>query len=499
MARIEPSAGDPSKNSATVTVKFLQDERGGITVFTIILMILMLVLGGMGIDLIRHEIARADLHNALDRGVLAATNLSEDLVGTRTEDDGSITDLTEDEVARRVVAEYLATRNHPIGPLNFDVQLTSSPTARQVAASAQQPVDTIFFRLAGLKQLDANVRSGAEQAIGKTEIALVLDVSGSMGEPSTTSPGTKIAQMKDAAKEFVRTVLHGDNANHVLVSIIPYSSRTSLSMSMAGMYNISVDHDYSRCIDYRDLDFTSPAIPLNPFTPYRQSQEYIESGSGDNRVFGCPHFNNAITPYSNSVDELVGAIEALTTEKWTASYIGMKWGAAMLDPGSRAIVDAKISANQLPDTFAGFPHDWDDVTANKFVVLMTDGVNTNLNRIRDEKYNAKESPAEYYHENAPGGDKYTAVNGTNGNLLLQDICEAVKTQPKQPIIYTIGFELNVNTNAARTAKRELKKCALDPSPDARDPYATHFEVEGVEISTAFQIIAEEIKRLKLTF
>lgn len=496
----------PRRQISLALTRFAANERGSLTVFATILLILMLVLGGMGIDLMRHENARADLQNALDRAVLAVTNLNEDLTGTTVDENGDTVELSPQQVAERTVHEYMATRNYQTAGINVSVNLTSSPTKRQVIARANQPVDMFFLYLAGLPSLDVNVAAGAEQAIGKTEIALILDVSGSMGWNSTTSPGTKIGQLKTAAKQFVRTVLDGNNSDYVLVTIVPYSSRTSITPAMAGHYNFQRDHGYSTCIDYRDLDFTSPAIPLQPVQPYRQSQEYIEGTSNGRRIYGCPHTNNAITAFSNNVNELETAIDALSVEYWTASYMGMKWGAAMLDPSSSAIVDARIQANELPATFAGFPHEWDDPEANKFVVLMTDGVNTNLNKIKEEIYEAKRDPdqpgdeaADYYHENQPGGDKYTELGRNGGNALLQDICSSIKSQPKRPIIYTVGFELNDGSNDAKVATEELKKCAKNPSPDASDPYSTHFEVEGVEISAAFKVIAEEIVRLKLSF
>ncbi len=496
----------PRLRFSLLMARFASNERGSLTIFATIILILTLVLGGMGIDLMRHENARADLQNALDRAVLAVTNLNENLTGTAVDENGETYDLTPQEVAQRTVEEYMATRNYQTENITVSVNLTSAPTARQVIATASQPVNMFFLYLAGLPSLEVNVASGADQAINKTEIALILDVSGSMGWNSTTSPGTKIDQLKNAAKQFVRTVLDGDNSNYVLVTIVPYSSRTSLTPTMVAHYNFQRDHNYSTCFDYRDLDFTDPALPLQPTEKYRQSQQYIEGNSKGRRVYGCPHTNNAITAFSNNIDELETAIDALTVEYWTASYMGMKWGAAMLDPSSRAIVDERIAANELPASFAGFPHSWDDDEANKFVVLMTDGVNTNLNKIKEEIYEAKRDPdtpgdeaADYYHENAPGSDKYTELGRNGGNALLQDICSSIKSQPKRPIIYTIGFELNDGSSDAAIATEELKKCAKNPSPDADKPYSTHFEVEGVEISAAFKVIAEEIIQLKLSF
>ncbi len=67
---IRDERGAPKK----LRCSFIQDECGGITIFVLILSVLMLVAGGMAVDFQRQELARADLQNALDRGVLAATD-----------------------------------------------------------------------------------------------------------------------------------------------------------------------------------------------------------------------------------------------------------------------------------------------------------------------------------------------------------------------------------------------------------------------------------------
>ncbi|MEK6250012.1 MAG: pilus assembly protein TadG-related protein, partial [Planctomycetales bacterium] len=68
--QIRDERGTPKK----LLSSFMQDEGGGITMFVLVLSVLLLVAGGMAVDFQRQEFARADLQNALDRGVLAATN-----------------------------------------------------------------------------------------------------------------------------------------------------------------------------------------------------------------------------------------------------------------------------------------------------------------------------------------------------------------------------------------------------------------------------------------
>jgi hypothetical protein len=251
-----------------------------------------------------------------------------------------------------------------------------------------------------------------------------------------------------------------------LITIVPFSQQVALPRSMADLYNLDRVHDFSSCFDYHGLDFTTTAMSTNTATPFEQGQHFIENVGVGN--FGCPKVNNAITPLSNDVNMLKNAIDALSPETWTATYMGMKWGSALLDPTSRPVVDAMIANNELSVDFAGWPHAWNDTSVRKITVLMSDGQNTKLNEIVD-------------------GTKVAIIDNEtrgDGDPILADICAAAKIGANATI-YTIGFEL---------ADQPLATAALE---NCASSLSTHYLVEGVEISTAFRNIADEIVTLKL--
>ena len=270
---------------------FMQDECGGITIFVLVFSVLMLVVGGMAVDFQRQEMARADLQNALDRGVLAATNANHvyDTSGGQTEE----------ELAQLLIAEYVESRSFKFGALNVSSVVTQMPGGRAIAASADEPLNTIFLRMMGLDTMNVAVNSGAVQAAPKLEIALVLDVSGSMGWDSTSAPGTKLEQLKIAAKEFIDIILDSDSGNQTLISIIPFSQQVVLPASMADQYNFDRVHNYSSCFDYHGLDFDTTAMPTNSLNPFEQGQHFSEWG-GNN---GCPQASNEIKALSNDRSE----------------------------------------------------------------------------------------------------------------------------------------------------------------------------------------------------
>ena len=451
---LEDERGAPKRPRCSLK----QDECGGITIFVLILSVLLLVAGGMAVDFQRQELARADLQNALDRGILAATNPNQVYASSGP--------LSEDEQAEQLVYEYLASRNDTTYALTVSVTVGQAVAGRAVTASADHPLDTIFLRMMGLNTLNVAVGSAAIYAAPKVEITLVLDVSGSMGWDSTSAPGTKLAQLKIAAKEFLDIVLTADTTAQTLITIVPFSQQVDLPRSMADLYNLDRVHDFSSCFDFHGLDFQTTAMPTNPSTPYEQGQHFSENVGVGN--FGCPKVNNAITPFSNDLSDLKNAIDALSPETWTATYMGMKWGSALLDPTSRPVVDAMIANGELSNNFDGWPNSWNDTTVRKITVLMSDGQNTKLNEIVN-------------------GIKVSIIDNENrgdGDPILADICAAAKVGANATI-YTIGFEL---------ADQPLATAALE---NCASSLSTHYLVEGVELLTAFQNIADEIVNLKL--
>jgi Flp pilus assembly protein TadG len=465
---------------------FQQNERGGITIFVLVLSVLLLVAGGMAVDYQRYELARADLQDALDRGVLAATNIN------REYDSSGV--LTVDEQAEQLISDYMAFRNYKPDGLNLSVTVTPVTGGRQVTASASEPVDPIFLRMVGLTNWDVSVSSGAIQAQTKLEITLVLDVSHSMTETSA-SGGLKIDQLKVAAKEFLDIVLTADTVDTTLITIVPFSQQVALPRSMADLYNLNRFHDFSSCFDFDSLDFTTTAMPTSPAVWYDQHQHFKERYSSRYPVFpsgtySCPKSVNTITPFSNDLTALKNAVDTLGTESWTAMYMGMKWGAALLDPSSRPVIDSMIDSGALAENFAGWPHGWNDTTVRKITVLMSDGANTKLHEIHDGESSPTytDYSVDWWDQNyPPSGYKYEVVDDEStgvGDDHLKSICDRAKIGANSTV-YTVGFEVSGNADA----RAALRDCASSPS--------TYYLAEGDALLTAFKNIANEIVNLKL--
>ncbi len=76
------------------------------------------------------------------------------------------------------------------------------------------------------------------------------------------------------------------------------------------------------------------------------------------------------------------------------------------------------------------------------------------------------------------------VTGSEKDGQMDDICTATKN--KGVVVYTIGFEIPVNS----TAEKELKRCATS--------HAHYYRAKGLDISDAFSSIASNVINLRLT-
>jgi len=199
---------------------------------------------------------------------------------------------------------------------------------------------------------------------------------------------------------------------------------------------------------------------------------------------------------SQSNSALISQINALKPRAGTQIQIGMKWAVAMLDPSFQSI-NAALSAsnvNKSDPAFSARPAAYSDAKTLKTIVLMTDGENSDSTRINGSVYATSSHYAHwnnfnfnYYLQNYVYSWQrpswyYTKYYNSLGNNLLNQICTAAKNNGI--VIWTVGFEVT------DTGDTVMRNCASSP--------AHFFDVNGVEITAAFQSIARQINQLKLT-
>ncbi|MDU8929990.1 pilus assembly protein [Alisedimentitalea sp. MJ-SS2] len=516
--------------------RFARDESGVMIAYSVFFFLIMLIVGGIGVDFMHFEMKRTRLQNTLDRAVLAAADLQQTL----------------DPAA--VVEDYLAKAS-------INATLSSAPTVntglnfRDVAAHATLNVPTQFIHMLGIDTLSAPAAAQAEEKIEAVEIALVLDVSGSMRS------NNRLVNLKPAAREFIDTMLGLAAPGDVNVSIIPYNTQVNAGETLLKHYNVSNEHSYSHCVNFDTADFGTAALMTAQSLERTMHFDMFTYSSGsfppvasdlNSPICNTAAYSEIMTMEVNGTT-LKNQIDALQAGGNTSIDIGMKWAATLLDPGTRPVITQMITDGDVDAVNAGKPLGYDEPNSLKVIVVMTDGQNTSQYMLPDHMrgtmsnvlydtdsgrrsilvahtdgtieyfwvddetmnpepygnhdpgpktavrlsyqqlfaYNSVASNARYtygpylglgtawdtWYTNLPD-----RVNGTEKDARLQSICSAVKDN--NVVVYAIGFEATANGNA------QLSKCASSPSH--------FFNATGVSITDVFQSIAVSIAQLRLT-
>ncbi len=181
-------------------------------------------------------------------------------------------------------------------------------------------------------------------------------------------------------------------------------------------------------------------------------------------------FNNGqIMPLTADRSALTTRINSLGVNGSTAGHIGLAWGWYML---SEAWADVwNEEEENIPQ-----PYTSEDLV--KVIVMMTDGeFNVAYNKgVTSKNYDGFGANNQRINANATNGSPFDQA---------EDLCDAIKA--KKIVIYTVGFNLDENGDAADT----LSYCASQPS------YA-HLASTPEELSAAFQSIATSITLLRLS-
>jgi len=451
--------------------RFRREEDGGMTIFSLFMIMCILVIGGVGVDTMRNEMMRTHLQHTLDRAVLAAADLDQEL------DPSS------------VVQDYFSKSN--MGDLLTGVSVDEGLNYRVVSATAETATDTQLMHIIGIDELPVLAAGEAMERVANVEISMVLDISGSMRH------NNKMPNLRDAAKTFVDAVIREETEDLISISIVPYTAHVNAGPLLFDKLNVNEKHSYSHCVEFEEDDFDTTALDLNRTYEQGQHVEWSSSGYRSSGITNpdCPKRSyERITSFSQNASALKSKIDKFRPRANTTIHIGMKWGTALLDPSFRTLNDQLITEGEVDAEFSGRPVDYDDPETLKTVILMTDGENVTVRRVADWAYN---SPSEYSHWNRypfyyylyryvsyynRNSFYYTKYTPSYADSLLDNICDAAKDAGI--VIWTIGFE--VGNHGANV----MENCASSPSH--------FFRVEGIEITEAFEAIARQINQLRLT-
>lgn len=530
----------------------------------------------MAVDLVRYENERVAIQNTLDTAIVAASSL------TQSAD-------TEEEV-RALVKEYVAKAGYDpdmvIVTPNIEMPEGGTvATSRSVTASIGFQMDTMFMNMMGVNSLSGLAGGGAREGQQLIEIALVLDVSGSMGNNG------KLDNLKAAAKDFVTTIINNNGQQRVSISVIPYNQQVHMSADLMSRLNLDdqlvnvpgaastpgaiqsyqTRNTAAPCARFHDDDFNTRRLSATPnidtSASFVDDYFYWALGSDTNQAyerpfefsFWCGSHNPTVLLYQNDETILHDYIDSFAAYGATAIDYGMNWAVGVLDPSFAPVVAGMVDDGLAPASAAGHPVPFATNDVMKYIVVMTDGRNTDHFDLKDQY---KSGPTRIWHsESQANGNSYNGFlvempgkpatqrwyvpgspwNTSDDKYIHQTALPADAVQwdfhqlyrrfrtndvanfffkHSDPTAYNeyldvvadVGGYATANTNLQNicsTAKAndhiEIFTVAFEAPEDGQtvlqncaSKTGNYFDVAGTQISEAFSSIASQISQLRLT-
>ena len=500
-----------TRSRAAFIKRFAKDEDGSIIIMSLLLLVSMLIIGGMAVDFMRFEAERAELQSVSDRAVLAAASLDQDLDSAD------------------VVIDYFEKAGWG-GSIIGAPSVEDRGNSRKVFVRSEVDMDTFYLRLVGIDQLTAPAQSGAIEGIGKVEISMVLDISGSM-RFGGSGGRTRFQLMQAAAKSFANKVLDPNNGGQVSLNIVPYAGQTNPGPvafeylrgvpyrddrrvpGPDGRMNTADDEFFpnvSSCIEMETSDFNSSNLP--PSGRDQVPHFMFWSIAASVMDWGwCPLDKTSIQYAFNDASDAATFIDNMRMHDGTGTHYGMKYGLALLDPDSQplfeylnthsndardaaiedAVANGVTDEDQLavigsavpllvPDQFVNRPAPWSDPETKKIIVLMTDGVITEQVRPTDA---TRPDNLTIALNDQYSSRRYELSRASTNVTSFSSLCNLAKAPSRDVTIYAIAFETDA------TAQGQMRTCASDAS--------TYSSANGDKLIEVFNSIAEQITDLRL--
>jgi Flp pilus assembly protein TadG len=542
---IRDTGSVPARVSLHRALKFVRDESGVMIAFSVFFFLIILILAGIGVDFMHFEMKRTRLQNTLDRAVLAAADLQQPL-------DASA--VVQDYIDKAGLDATLTSAPQVNSGLNFkdvyaDAQL-NVPTQfihmlgiNELTAPASAAAKEAIEGIEVVMVLDVSGSMGWDNKLVNLK-------------PAAREFVDTVLGLAPTGKVTISIVPYNTQVNAGADLLSHYNVSTEQTYSNCVNFAAS-DYDSAALSTAQPLERT---MHFDIWTDQERAfPPQATAASGGLTYPICPTTDfSEIMVMSNNALQLHTKINAFQASGNTSIDIGMKWASTLLDPGTRPVITSMIGTGDVAAANAGRPVSYDEPDVLKVIVVMTDGQNTEQWKLRSDRrsgdsdvyYNAAadrysirigSSPNEYYwvgdnswNDHAYGDGPaetgsaqrltypelfafntlqwnrdnnflpaYQSLYGSAGTAMadaewyddiieyehrtqkdirLQAICDQAKAN--EVMIYSIGFE------ALPNGETQMRNCASTPSH--------FFDVDGVEITSAFQAIAASIAQLRLT-
>ncbi len=352
---------------------FVKSEEGLMTILVLTLILIIFTVGGFAVDIMRFDHERARLQYSLDRAVLAAADLEQDLCPAV---------VIKDYLEKEGLAEYLV--GEPIvTPDLCGSQAVTVQGYRRVEASAKMDVKMHFMQWWEVDSIATSVVSVAEEAIGNVEISMVLDVSGSMNS------NNRLTTLKLAAQNFVQEMVDKTEDGKLSISIVPYATQVSLPDTLMAELPTTGTNPHANCINFEDTEFSTSSFDRNLIR--ERTLHFTHWGDYDRRPDNTLVYseicesdtNREVMVHQKDANILKQKIADFQAGGNTSIDLGVKWGLTLLDESFRPVVASLAAKGDVPAEFATRPSNVASGDTMKVMVLMTDGANTSQYWVND--------------------------------------------------------------------------------------------------------------------
>lgn len=428
------------RNFLSQATRFARHDKGSFATTFGLSAVAAMLCAGIAVDYVRMSNTRTVVTDALDAAVLAAAR---DLAqGTKSE-----SELRSDFDA--FFQANIEQRLHQADGVRI-VGFETDEGTGTVSAEAQADLKMAFMGLAGKHMATIGSASEAKFSTDAVEIAMTLDVTGSMS-------GSKIRELREAASSAIDILLPANNAGDRLrIGLIPYAQAVN-----AGEYAEPASGSRNGCVSER--------VGVNAYNDAGYNGANGQVGALET---GCPTY--AVLPLTSDRRELIGEISRYRAGGKTAGHIGIAWSYYMLSQNWR---------NLWPRD--GMPRNYDD-KVQKIAIVMTDGL---FNKYYDGIANPDSEK-----------EKMKARSAATALALCTDM-KRDKGAADGITVYTIAFELDGKAANAQDARDErdalalMEECATPPSGGNRYFFDAR---NGEELKRAFEQIAFDIQKLRLS-
>lgn len=354
----------------------------------------------------------------------------------------------------------------------------------KVTAVAQVQVPALSPFAAGPITVNTEVTRPGENL----EVALVLDNTGSMS-------GSPMTSLQAAANQLIDLIISDTQTPYYSkMAIVPYSNAVNAgtyaatmrgpvlaatsascksganklgcpSYTVTNMNNSNKTFSVSNCVSERTgadaFDDAPPSTSLLGFV--------YPPADGSNPCIGA-----TIQPLTSNKTTLHNEISTLTAGGSTAGHVGVAWGWYMISPNWGSLWP---SGSQ--------PAAYGTDKLIKAVIIMTDGAfNTAYCK---GAISGIDSATDGSAGSSSNLIKCSSGNGNSFNQ-AQTLCNNMKAAPYNVVVYTVGF---LHQGPDPQAQAILSNCATDASH-------VYFPADGTSLQVAFQAIAADLNKLRLS-